>query len=395
MTTVAAPTLFDAIETVAPVVREYADESERIARLAEPVVDAMRANRLFKGLAPKTLDGYEIDPVGWYKAVEAAARIDGSFGWIMFINGASGLGGQSMPAELSEQLIRDAGSVGAGSVFPFGKAVATEGGYIANGRWTYASGIRHSDTVFGFANIFDGETMRMLMPGTPAVAIVNVPTSDVEILPSWDVCGLSGTGSNDFIMKDLFVPESQVSILGMPAPANPHYAGPLYRLPFMTLFAQPIGAVALGIAQHAIDEVLELAKTKSPAAVGPAAPLRERPMFHAQLAEAVACVNSARAWLHDKVREQYEMAEAGKSPDLNQRVETQLAASNATRSAYKAVEIMYLAGGGTSNFRKSPLQRCMRDIHAVTQHAGTNPATWEFTGATMAGMPLQNPLILL
>ncbi|MGE3074488.1 MAG: acyl-CoA dehydrogenase family protein [Dehalococcoidia bacterium] len=395
MTTVAAPTLFDAIDAVAPVVREYADESERIARLAEPVVAAMKEHRLFKGLAPRTLDGYEIDPVGWYSAVEAAARVDGSFGWIMFINGASGLGGQSMPPELSEEMIRDKGSVGAGSVFPFGKAVATEGGYIANGRWTYASGIRHADTVFGFATIFDGDTPRMLMPGTPAVAIVNTPTSNVEILPSWDVCGLSGTGSNDFIMKDLFVPESQVSILGMPAPANHHYAGPLYRLPFMTLFAQPIGAVALGIAQHAIDEVLELAKTKSPAAVGPAAPLRERPMFHAQLAEAVAYVNSARAWLHAKIGEQFELAQAGQSPDLNQRVETQLATSNATRSAYKAVEIMYLAGGGTSNFRKSPLQRCMRDIHAVTQHAATNPSTWEFTGATMAGMPLQNPLILL
>ena len=395
MTAVAAPTLFEAIDIVAPIVREHADESERIARLADPVVGAMKAHRLFKGLAPKSLDGYEIDPVGWYKAVEAAARVDGSFGWIMFINGASGLSGQSMPAELSEQVVRDAGSVGAGSVFPFGKAVATEGGYIANGRWTYASGIRHCDTVFGFANIYDGETQRMLMPGTPAVGIVNTDTSSVEILPTWDVSGLSGTGSNDFIMKDLFVPADQVSILGMPSQPNPHYSGPLYRLPFMTLFAQPIGAVALGIAQHAIDELLELSKTKSPASAGAAAPLRERPLFHLQLSEAVALVNSARAWLHAQVGEQFELAKAGQSPDLAQRNETQLATSNATRSAYKAVELMYLAGGGTSNFRKSPLQRCMRDIHAVTQHAATSPATWEATGALLAGMPLQNPLILL
>lgn len=394
MTTVEAPTLLDAVQSVAPVVREYADESERIAKLADPVVAAMKANRLFRGLSPRALGGFEVDAVGWYKAVEAAARIDGSFGWTMFINGSSGLGGQTASEAEAERIAADPDAVGAGSVFPFGKAVVTEGGYIVNGRWTYASGIRLAKTVFGFAQVYDGDTPRMLMPGVPALGTMTTLVENVEILPTWDVSGLSGTGSNDFIMKDVFVPHADAAVFGVPAEKNRYYQGPLYRLPFMTLFSLPMGAVALGIAQHAIDAALELANKKVPAGTA-ATPLRERPLFHMQLAEAQALVESARAWLHQQVGEQYRLAEAGQSPDLAQRNLTQLAASNATRSSRLAVELMYLAGGGSANFKSSPLQRCLRDIHAITQHAGTSPATWEASGAISAGMPPQSPFILL
>ena len=334
-TVVASPSLLDAIEAVAPTVLEHADESERGARLAEPVVAAMKANGLFKGLSPKALGGFEVDAVGWFKAVESAARIDGSFGWTMFINGASGLGGQTASEADAEALAADPDAIGAGSVFPFGKAVATEGGYIVNGRWTYASGIHHAKTVFGFAAIFDGDAPRMLMPGVPAVGIMTTLTKNVEILPTWDVSGLSGTGSNDFIMKDVFVPHASAGVIGVPAQKNRYFQGTLYRLPFMTLFALPIGAVALGVAQHAIDAALELAARKVPAGTT-ATPLKERPLFHVQLAEAEAAVESARAWLHHEVGEQYRMAEAGQSPDLAQRNATQLAASNATKSSSRA-----------------------------------------------------------
>lgn len=384
----------DCIQSVGPVVREYADASEQEARLADPVMDAMKDGGLFRGLLPKSLGGFEVDPVTWFKAVENAARVDGSFGWTMFINGSSGLAGRALSKEDAESLMRDRDTVFAGAVFPFGKAVATEGGYKVSGRWTYASGILHASHVFGFAAIFDGNEPRMLMPGMPALGLMTTPVTNVEIHRTWDVSGLSATGSNDFSMADVFVPSAMGTVLGAPVTSNGHYERPVYRLPFMTLFSMPMAAVALGIAQHAIDTMLDLAQTKVPAGVQGSS-LRERPLFHLQLAEAIALVDSARAWLHQMVGEQYDLACANRSPDVNQRVMTQLAASNATRSAAKAVELMYLAGGGTANFRKSPLQRCLRDVHAVTQHAGTSPATWEMCGASVAGMPLANAFLLL
>jgi alkylation response protein AidB-like acyl-CoA dehydrogenase len=395
MTAVVDTPILEAVERVAPIVREYADASEQERKLADPIVAAMKREGMFRGLAPRSLGGREVDPVTWFKTVEAAARVDGSFGWCTFINGATGLTGSGLGEALSEQLLPDPDFVVAGAVFPFGKAEARPGGYLVNGRWTYASGIRMASHVFGFAMVFDGETPRMMMPGAPAISMMMTPTSDVEILPTWDVNGLSGTGSNDFVVKDLFVPESFAMPL-MGARANRHYQSANYKLPFMTLFALPMGAVALGIAQHAIEEMLRLAQTKTPAALAANAPtLKERPVFHLQMAEAIAEVSSARAWLHNQVAEQYEIAKAGGLCDLQQRVNTALAASNATRSASRAVEQMYLAGGGTANFHHSPLQRCLRDVHAVTQHAGTSPATWYGLGATAAGMPPDNPLLLL
>jgi len=394
MTNPEASEFLERIQSIAPVVREHADASERDARLADPVVEAMKDAGLFRGLLPQSLGGFEVDPVTWFEAVEAAARIDGSFGWTMFINGSSGLGGQALSREDAETLMRNRDTVIAGAVFPFGKAVATEGGYKVSGRWTYASGILHASHVFGFAAIFDGDQPRMLMPGMPALGLMTTPATNVEIHRTWDVSGLSATGSNDFSMSDVFVPSAMGTVLGAPIAPNGYYNAPVYRLPFMTLFGMPMAAVALGIAQHAIDSVLELAQTKVPAGVQGSS-LRERPLFHLQLSEAIALVDSARAWLHQMVGQQYELACANQSPDVNQRVTTQLAASNATRSAAKAVEIMYLAGGGTANFRKSPLQRCLRDVHAVTQHAGTSPATWEACGAFAAGMPVANPFLLL
>lgn len=394
MTVSGTAPFLDAVQAVAPVVREYADESERIARHADPVITAMKAHRLFKGLTPRELGGYEVDAVGWFQAVEAAARIEGSFGWTMFINGSSGLGGQTGSEADAERWASDPDAVAAGSVFPFGKAVAVDGGYRVSGRWTYASGIHHAKTVFGFAVVFDGETPRMLAPGVPALGPMTTLVENVEILPTWDVSGLSATGSNDFVMKDVFVPYADAAVFGVPAQKNRYFQGPLYGLPFMTLFGLPIAAVALGIAQHAIDGTMELAAKKVPAG-STQVPLRERPLFHLQLSESEALVNSARAWLHRQVGEQYQLAAEGKPVDLAHRNQTHLAASNAVRASARAVELMFLAGGGTANYRSSPLQRCMRDIHAVTQHAVTNPGTWEVCGAISAGLPPQNPMMLL
>lgn len=392
MTTLEPTSLLDAVQAVAPVVREYADLSEREGKIADAVVAAMKREGLFRGLAPRSLGGTETDPVGWFKAVEAAARVDGSFGWCVMINGSTGLIGRLLAGEEAERLLTDPDTIVSGSVFPFGKATATQGGFIGSGHWTYASGIPFASHVFGFAMIHDGDVPRMAMPGVPALVALLTPVASVEVLNTWDVNGLCATGSHDFVMDDVFVPQEYA--LGLTGnPSNQHYTSAVYRLPFMTLFALPIAAVGLGIAQHAIDSALELAVAKVPA--GGTVRMGERPLFHTQLAEAQAAVNSARAWLHAQVAEQYALVQAGKPVELPMRNQTHLAASNATRSAARAVELMYLAGGGSANFRKSPLQRCLRDIHAVTQHVGTGPGTWETAGAVIAGLPPANPFMLL
>jgi len=139
---------------------------------------------------------------------------------------------------------------------------------------------------------------------------------------------------------------------------------------------------------------LELAQAKRPA--GTTDLLRDRPLFHVRLAEAVALVRSAHAWQHTSVQRTWEATLAGEQVTFEERADLLLAAANATRSAASAVDIVYSVAGGTANYRRSPLQRPLRDIHALTQHIATAPHQYESAGRMLLGLqPLQPPLILL
>ncbi len=396
MTTVESTrSALEAVEQIAPIIRQYADQSEREATLARPIVDALRDARLFHHVAPRSLGGGEVDPLTAFKTVEALARIDGSTGWCSWTNGTTGLAGQEMDDAHAEAIFADPNFIAAEVLFPPGRAVAVDGGYRVSGRWPFTSGCKHATYVSVLCIVFDGDTPRMTPEG-PEMRSPYIPASSVTILDTWDVSGLSGTGSHDVVVEDVFVKEGfAVPMEG--GPGNRHYTGPLYRMPLLTFHAWPIAAVGLGIAQHAIDVMLDVAQTKVPAASAPTdpKPLRDRPLFHLQLGEAVACVRSARAWLHEALGELWALAQAGVEADTDARMNMAAACANATRSSMRAVDLMYLAGGGGANYRSSQLQRCLRDIHAASQHFLTSPAALENSGAVFAGAPPPNPLLLL
>lgn len=392
MTALAPESAMDAIARLAPLIEEHADSSESGHTLARPIVEAFREAGLFRQATPLSLGGAESAALDFYRLVEACARIDGSTGWCLFISAASTLFTRTLATVDAERVAGNPATIIAGAVFPFSKAVAVEGGYRVTGRWPYASGCKHATHLFGGCILHDGDAPRMTPMGVPDMRMMLVEASQVEIIDSWDVVGLGGTGSHDIVMHDVFVPEGRAMPLA--SQPNEHYQGHLYRMPLFTLFGWPIAAVALGVAQHAIDIVTELAQKKVPAGPG-ITPLRERPLFHAQLADATAAVRSARAWLHDAIAQLERIAKAGAGAELSERVNGQLAASNATRSAREAVDLMFLAGGGTAVYRKGQLQRCLRDIHALSQHVSTGTASWEESGAALAGARLQNRLLLL
>jgi alkylation response protein AidB-like acyl-CoA dehydrogenase len=237
--------------------------------------------------------------------------------------------------------------------------------------------------------------MRLTESGEPEVRVVFVPTKQVTILDTWEVSGLAGTGSQDVVLEQVFVPKEYTCPFGPGmTPQGKHFQSPLYRYPLYAAAGGLSGAIALGIAQGAVDTCLELAQSKRPA--GTTALLRERPMFQIRLAEAVALVRAARAWLHAAVQQTWEAHLAKEQVSFEERADLLLAAANATRSAAAAVDIVYTAAGGTANYRRSPLQRALRDIHAVTQHIITAPQQYESAGRMLLGLqPLPPPFILL
>jgi alkylation response protein AidB-like acyl-CoA dehydrogenase len=197
------------------------------------------------------------------------------------------------------------------------------------------------------------------------------------------------------VLDQVFVPEDYTWKFGLGmGPQGRHFRGPLYRYPLYTSVMLHVGAVALGIAQGAIDTYMELAYTKRPA--GGTELLRDRALFQVRLAEAVALVRSARAWLHTAVQQVGEALQVGGQVPFEERANVVLATANATRNAAAAVDIVYTVAGGAANYRGNPLQRALRDSHAVTQHIVAAPQQYESAGRMLLGLqPLLAPFVLL
>jgi alkylation response protein AidB-like acyl-CoA dehydrogenase len=147
----------------------------------------------------------------------------------------------------------------------------------------------------------------------------------------------------------------------------------------------------LGIARRAIDELIALATKKVP--TWTQRPLAQRPVVHVQIAEAEAALRSARAFVFDAIDAAWDYALAGKTSPTEIRRDLRLAAANAVRQSVRAVDLMYEAGGGSAIHAESPLQRCFRDVHVVTQHFIVNPSTFEQTGKLYAGIGPASPML--
>jgi indole-3-acetate monooxygenase len=381
-----------AVQEIEPIIRAHADESERERRLAGPIADAMFESGMFKLLSPVSLGGRETDPVTFHRVVEDLARIDGSSGWCVHIAGAGAWGAAGAEDETAEEAWGGQRSCGAGAFFPFGRAQAMEGGFKVNGRWPYASGAMHATRLGGFCNTFDGDTVRMSPFGMPEIRSVSIPASEARIFDTWHVNGLAGTGSHDIAIEDKFVAERYTSVLGSGRKGK-HFQSALYNFPFMGFFATPIAAVALGIARGAVQTAIDVAQTKVSASA--MVNLRDRPVFQLHIADAISEESSARAWLYAELENAWRLVLAEQPVSMEDRARLMMSAANATRSSARAVELAYIASGGSANYLSSPLQRSLRDIHAVTQHAGTSPHNFEATGKVLLGLPPDSPFLLL
>ena len=398
MVDVASPQLdmlLDTVRTLAPLIQAHADEAERNRRLSQPVVTALADAGIFRLSTPRTLGGLEVDPLTFCRVLEAIARIDGSTGWCAWINGGNALLANPLADHVAEEIFgRDPHAITGGTFFPYGKAVVRDGGYAVSGRWPYASGCHHCTWFFVLCNVVDGDQLRLTESGDPEVRAVFVPIDRLTIVDTWEVSGLAGTGSHDVVLEQVFV-RGEYTWLFSPGmtPQGQHFQGPLYRYPLYAAGPTGICAVALGIAQGAVDTCMELAHAKRPA--GTTDLLRDRPLFQLRLAEAVALVRAARAWLHATLQQVGEAVQAQRPVSFAERADVLLAAANTTRSAAAAVDLVYTAAGAAANYRRSPLQRALRDIHALTQHLVTAPQQYESAGRMLLGLPPLPPPIIL
>ena len=379
--------LLKAVRELAPEIRARRDEIERDRRLPAPLVAALAEAGLFRLYLPRALGGLEVDPLALLRVVEEVARVDGAVGWNVSIGAVHG----ALAAYLREDVAREIfcgrpPGVVAGSVNASGTARAVPGGYRVSGRWPFASGIDHSAWAYGNCVVQDGDRPRTGPAGAPEMRFAFFPVEACQVHDTWHVSGLKGTGSHDFTVTDVFVPEER-SFPAFTAP--PFQPGALYACPFVTYFAASIAGPPLGMARGAIDALVELASAKVP--TGSQNLLRERGSVQADIARAEALVRSARAFFVECLEDVWRTLSAGEHLAMSQRAMARIAGTHAAISAAQAVDLMYNAGGGTALYQSCPLERFFRDVHAATQHIAVTPLYYEISGRVLLGMPPGTP----
>jgi alkylation response protein AidB-like acyl-CoA dehydrogenase len=381
-----AEALVEAARGLAPTINACREEIERERRLPPALVEQLIDAGLFRMLTPARFGGLEVEPLTALRVFEELACADGSTGWCVMI-GNSGIFAAWLPERAAEEIYgSNPRVITGGALAPTGRAVEVEGGYRATGRWAFGSGCRHSDWLVGNCVVFEGEAPRLREGGVPETRVLVFPASDFEIIDTWSVAGLRGTGSHDFAVSDVFVPAERCLAFS----DTPLVQGPLYRMPIFGLLGAVVASVPLGIARGAIDTLVDLASSKMPRLSS--RPLREHPLIQTQVAQAEGLLRMARALLHETVGEAWQRVSSGGEVPARQRALLRLAATQAARSAAEAVDLMYHAAGSTSIYTSSPLERRFRDVHVAIQHALVQPVGWEVAGRVLLGLEPDTPV---
>ncbi len=353
--------------------RDYTDEARQ---LAQPVVEAMARLGVFRALVPASAGGEEWEWPTWMRVVEELSTVDGSVGWNAGVGStATSIGSGWVSADVGRTVFsQDPIGLVAGAATPPGTARPVDGGYRVSGRWQFGSGSPHAGW-FVAGYVVKGETPRM----GPTMF---VPAKDVEIIDTWFVGGMRGTGSQDFAVHDLFVPMAYTFNIVDDPPLHP---GPRYRLPVFLTLCSALGPLTLGIARGAIDCFAELMATKVDRVTGTA--LRERLTVQERVAKAEAAVRSARAFLYEMVHEVWDTVEQGASLTEQQLALFSLANMHAVAAGAQAVDLVYHAAGTSAIFTTNLLERFFRDIHVATQHRCASPEELYQAGRVLLGLP--------
>jgi alkylation response protein AidB-like acyl-CoA dehydrogenase len=366
----------EAARALVPMLREGAPAAEKARRQPDATIAALRDLGALHLCTPASVGGLECHPRVYLDTLMTLAEGDASAAWIAMVTSTTGLVAAYVDDETAREVFARP-SIACGVFAPFGRGAydGDTGDAVISGRWAFVSASPHADWI-GLGSLIK-------TPGGDGMAhrLALFPASEVTIHDTWDVAGLCATASHDVSVEDVRVPERRLAdLLG----ARPREDGPLYAFPLFGLLATGIAGVALGTARAALDTVIELASARKPS--GSSRSLSERATAQAGIAEAEASLRSARAFLAEAIDEAWEKAVLSGELDVEARATLRLAATHATTTAAAVAERSYRLGGGGALYKRSPLQRYLRDTQAATQHMMVSPNTLEVTGRVLLGL---------
>lgn len=375
--------VLDRVGDLTPAIRQSAAEAERLARLPKPLVRALQQHGLFRLWIPKQCAGFELDLPDALEVFEAVARVDGSTGWAVMTGASGGLFASRVDTAAAAAVFSRPEAVLASVTMLEGRATPVAGGYRVSGCWRNATGALYATSFLANCTVMDGGTTAYGSDRRPLTRAVFLDSSQIAIVPGWDAGGLRGAGSDDFEVREALVPELRTFSL---TNTVSHQAGPLYRLPLGAVTELSITAVALGIAQHALDEFAGLTRRKKvagqEAALGDACGVQAR-YAQARYAQARATLGLIKAGVDTLARRMWRDALATRAPSQIESGEvTASCALSVTKLRNILGELIALVGTGALQ-ADSEIARAWRDLQALAGHAAVSPRNLTAVGAML------------
>ena len=380
----AAPaSALEAARAVAPLIRDSADEIEKNRELPRAVFTAIADAGLFHIAVPRAIGGSEIDFPTYVQVMEELGKADASTAWAVNQGATFGTVAARMAPHVAREIWIDTPrSVVSNTPAPTAKAIAVPGGYRVTGNQPFSTGCRHASWVAAHATIVENGEVR-LTNGKPDTRYCLVPVAQAEILDTWHTRGMRGTGTHNFAVNDVFVPEERTVARGSPAITD----GARYRIPQTLSFAGGDAAIALGVARSSLDAFCDHAgKNTQRFAKGL---LRNEALVQFKVGQAEAALRSGRAFLMEAVRDMWNAASADRIT-MEARASLRVATTHAIRLAAEVVDSVYTLSGAAAIFESHLIQRHFQDMHVITQHVQGRLNNYEVAGQHWLGLSVDD-----
>lgn len=372
------------VARVSPQIKARAHTTEKSGRVPAENILALRDIGYFDVVKPRAFGGYEHDFDVLVELNIELAKVCASTAWVGGLLSAHQWLVASFP-EQAQHDVWDANSeaLACGSYAPATKAVASDGGYLLTGRWSFASGCDNAQWSLCAALLPSRSEADRFTP-----AFLLVPASDYVIDDTWNVVGLAGTGSKTLQLKDVFVPEHRVltfsdTTSGKTPGASLRPENPGFSIPMLCNIPSCLASVAVGTAAGALEDYLEVTSKRVTrgAVAGSNNRMAEFPTIQLRVAEAAAATDAAREILLRDLRDRAVAVRANQPVSIEDRIVSRRGQAFAVSLAIRASEALNASTGGLGLDLANPVQRAWRDANAVGRHISMN---WDAVG-TMYG----------
>jgi alkylation response protein AidB-like acyl-CoA dehydrogenase len=383
--------LMQRMKDLAPRIAAAAQEAERLRRPVDEIWNALRAAGYFYQFVPKAFGGLEVTTDQFIDISLPIAEACPSTGWAASFCAEHNWFLAHFPEETQQALF--------GGDYPYvvapvvsappGKAVRVPGGYQISAHWKWGTGVMHADWIVGSALLMDDE-------GPPRLLSCLLPAQDAQVLDTWRVAGMVGTGSNDIVVQDLFVPQARTARFDLIAagrgPGSRGYANPIYSMPMLPFLAMTAAISAVGAARCALGAYRE--RLAGHVRMGGLSSQSDKPAAQMRLGRASTMIDTAEDIIRKVGRDNVAASALEGAGQVAERLRTRAQVAYAVSICREAVALLAESAGSSAQMLDQPFQRSVRDLNVLSSHVVFDVDTAnELHGRSLVGLPPNSMLI--